>query len=60
MTTHPRGFAVVRLIPSAFFSLLLAHAARAEELKRPNVVFILADDLGCEFLSSRQREIVLV
>lgn len=51
---------MVRLILSAFFAVLLAPAARAEEQKRPNVVFILADDLGCEFLSSRQREIVLV
>ena len=37
---------MTRFVLSAFFAVLLAPAARAEGPKRPNVVFILADDLG--------------
>jgi len=46
MTTHPHEFAMTRLILSVLTAVLLTSAARAEEPKRPNVVFILADDLG--------------
>jgi len=37
---------VIRQILSVLVAMLFVPAARAEEPKRPNVVLILADDLG--------------
>jgi hypothetical protein len=37
----------VKLILSFFAALCLAHAVRAAEARRPNIIVIRADDLGC-------------